>query len=109
MCELAELREFKHHVESAEKDKVINKYHMLSDEDKADVIAHKDEYTLEQIDEKLALVYVNKNVDFSTVDGLPETNEKIDEQPLLAFSLDDANISNTEPVDAVQEALRSLC
>ena len=109
MSELAELREFKHHVESAEKDKVINKYHMLSDEDKADVIAHKDEYTLEQIDEKLALVYVNKNVDFSTVDGLPETNEKIDEQPLLAFSLDDANISNTEPVDAVQEALRSLC
>lgn len=108
MSELAELREFKHHVESAEKDKVINKYHMLSDEDKADVVAHKDEYTLEQIDEKLALVYVNKNVDFSTVDGLPETDEKADEQPLLAFSLDDANISNTEPVDAVQEALRSL-
>lgn len=109
MAELAELREFKLNYERAQKDEVINKYHMLSDEDKADVIAHKDEYTLEQIDEKLALVYVRKNVDFSTVDGRPETEEAAEESPLLAFSLDESNIiDNAEPVDSLHEALREL-
>lgn len=109
MAELAELREFKLNYERAQKDEVINKYHMLSDEDKADVVAHKDEYTLEQIDEKLALVYVRKNVDFSTVDGRPETEEVAEESPLLAFSLDESNIiDNAEPVDSLHEALREL-
>lgn len=107
LSELAELREFKHRVESAEKDKVINKYHMLSDEDKADIVAHKDEYSLEQIDEKLALVYVNKNVDFSTVDGAPAA-KPAEKKSLLAFSLDDVDFGDAEPIDEVQEALRSL-
>lgn len=109
MAELAELREFKLNYERAKKDEVINKYHMLSDEDKADVVAHKDEYSLEQIDEKLALVYVRKNVDFSTVDGRPEKEEVEEESPLLAFSLDDSNNANSaEPVDGLHEALREL-
>lgn len=109
MTELAELREFKLNYERAQKDEVINKYHMLSDEDKAEVVSHKDEYTLEQIDEKLALVYVRKNVDFSTVDGRPEVEETVEEAPLLAFSLDDSNIiDNAEPVDGLHEALREL-
>lgn len=109
MAELAELREFKLNYERAQKDEIINKYHMLSDEDKAEVVAHKDEYTLEQIDEKLALVYVRKNVDFSTVDGRPEVQEAAEEPALLAFSLDDSNIiDNAEPVDGLHEALREL-
>ncbi len=109
MAELAELREFKLNYERAQKDEVINKYHMLSDEDKAEVVSRKDEYTLEQIDEKLALVYVRKNVDFSTVDGRPEVEETVEEAPLLAFSLDDSNIiDNAEPVDGLHEALREL-
>lgn len=109
MAELAELREFKLNYERAQKDEIINKYHMLSDEDKAEVVARKDEYTLEQIDEKLALVYVRKNVDFSTVDGRPEVQEAVEEPALLAFSLDDSNIiDNAEPVDGLHEALREL-
>lgn len=107
MAELEELRQFKRHIESAKKDEVINKYHMLSDEDKAEVIAHKDEYTLQQIDEKLALVYVNKNVDFSTVDGLPEEKQEV-EPSILSFSLDDNSLDNAEPVDEIQAALREF-
>lgn len=107
MAELEELRQFKRNIESAKKDEVINKYHMLSDEDKAEVIAHKDEYTLQQIDEKLALVYVNKNVDFSTVDGLPEEKQEV-EPSILSFSLDDNNLDNAEPVDEIQAALREF-
>lgn len=105
MAELEELRAFKLSIENEKKDALINKYHMLSDEDKASVIAHKEEYSLEQIDEKLALIYVRKNVDFDTVDGKPEVETEV--SPMLAFSLDDDDIVNTgEAVDAIQEALR---
>lgn len=103
--ELASLRQFKNEVEDRQKDELIDKYHMLSDEDKADVVAHKRDYTLEQIDEKLALVYVHKNVDFSTVDG--HADDKGDDvEPLLSFSLD--NGKDTEIVSDIQAAFRSM-
>lgn len=90
--ELAELRAFKLSIENKEKDALIAKYHMLTDEDKADIAANKEKYSLEQIEEKLALIYVRKNVDFSTVDGLPEKEEEtLEESPLMSFSLDSTN------------------
>ena len=96
--------EFKLQIENEKKDALIAKYHMLSDEDKADIIAHKEEYTLEQIDEKLALIYVRKNVDFSTVDGHQE--EEADMDSILSFSLDDSK--DAEVVSDIQAAFRSL-
>ena len=103
-AELDELRQFKLSVENKEKDALIAKYHMLSDEDKAEIVAHKEEYSLEQIEEKLALVYVRKNVDFSTVDGHHE--EEVDTDSILSFSLD--NTENAEVVSDIQAAFRSL-
>ena len=108
MEELAALREFKLSIENKEKDALIAKYHMLSDEDKADVVAHKEEYTMEQIDEKLALVYVRKNVDFSTVDGHKEEEREEDVESLLSFSLNDENNGNAEIVSDIQAAFRDL-
>lgn len=104
-AELESLREFKRSIENKEKDELIAKYHMLSDEDKADIIAHKEEYTLEQIDEKLALIYVRNNVDFSTVDGQQES-EDTDLDSLLSFSLDDSK--DAEVVSDIQAAFRSM-
>lgn len=108
-AELEELRAFKRSVESKEKDALINKYHMLSDEEKAEVVAHKDEYTLEQIDEKLALIYVRNNVDFSTVDGHPvEEMEGADvNDGLLSFSLNDGDNAG-DVVDEIQQSLREM-
>lgn len=103
-AELESLREFKLQIENEKKDALIAKYHMLSDEDKADIITHKEEYTLEQIDEKLALIYVRKNVDFSTVDGHQE--EEADMDSILSFSLDDSK--DAEVVSDIQAAFRSL-
>ena len=103
-AELESLRQFKLSIEREQKDALIAKYHMLSDEDKADVVAHKDEYTLEQIDEKLALIYVRKNVDFSTVDGHQE--EEVDMDSILSFSLDDGK--DAEVVSDIQAAFRSM-
>lgn len=107
-AELEELRAFKRSVENKEKDALINKYHMLSDEEKADVVAHKEEYTLEQIDEKLALIYVRNNVDFSTVDGHPQTEESGEaEAGILNFSLNDGDNAG-DVVDELQQALRKM-
>ena len=106
-AELEELRAFKRSVEREKKQAVIDKYHMLSDDEKAPVVAHMDEYTLEQIDEKLALVYVRNNVDFNTVDGHPVEQESAPREGILSFSLDN-DVDNTEAVDDVQQILRDL-
>ena len=51
-------------------------YPQLSDEDKKFVVDNRESLTIQQIDEKLALAYVKKFVDFSTVDGIPEPAEE---------------------------------
>lgn len=106
-AELEELRAFKLSVEREKKQAVIDKYHMLSDEEKSSVVAHMDEYSLEQIDEKLALIYVRNNVDFNTVDGHPVEQENAPREGILSFSLGN-DVDNTEAVDDVQQILRDL-
>lgn len=98
--ELAELRTFKLEVENQKKDALINKYYMLSDEEKADVIEHKSEYTLDEIESKLAVIYVNKNVIFS----IDEENEGREDDPSTTFSLEES----VESVPAIVEALRKI-
>lgn len=103
--ELDSLKTFKLKVENDEKDALIAKYFMLTDEDKADVVAHKAEYTLDEIESKLALAYVKKNVNFEVAD---DDKEK-DEEPTLTFSLDDDSQNgnlNDVAVDPLIEALR---
>ena len=50
---------------------------MLSDEDKAEVIAHKSEFSLDEIKAKLAVIYVEKNVNFDMIDGQEEEVEDL--------------------------------
>ena len=100
-AEIAELREFKLNIENEKKDKLIASYHMLSDEDKADVIAHKSEYSFDEIKAKLAVIYVEKNVNFDMIDGQEEA--EIEELPTMTFSLDE---EASESVPAFLEALR---
>lgn len=96
-AEAEELRKFKAERIDADKDAMIAKYHMLSDEDKAEIIADKDKFTLGEIESKLALLYVQKNVNF-------EEEEEIDSTPLTTFSLDDETIA--EDADPILSALR---
>lgn len=107
--ELEALRAFKLEQENAKKDALINKYHMLSDEDKAEIVAHKSEYSLDEIEAKLALVYVKKNVDFSTLDGNKSEEAEEEESPLMTFSLDDSQSAGFIPpmVEALREAKQS--
>lgn len=96
-AEAEELRKFKAERIDADKDAMIAKYHMLSDEDKAEIIADKDKFTLSEIESKLALLYVQKNVNF-------DEEEEIDSTPLTTFSLDDDTIA--EDADPILSALR---
>ena len=105
-AECQELREFKLNVENEQKDALINSYYMLSEEDKREVMEHKSEFTLDEIKSKLAVIYVEKNVDFSTLDGQPEVEvqEKVEEEdPITTFSLDEEPAGFVSPL---QEALR---
>ena len=98
--ELEALRAYRLEQENAKKDALINQYFMLDETDKADVIAHKEEYTLDEIEAKLALAYVKKNVDFSTIDGETEVEES-EEDPITSFSLDDTSVAGTiSPLEA---------
>ena len=54
------LLEFRNQVENAQKDELIGKFFMLSDDDKKNVIDNKANYSLEQIEEKLAAICFRK-------------------------------------------------
>lgn len=105
--ELEALREFKLEQENLKKDALINQYHMLSDEDKADVIAHKSEYTYDEIEAKLAVMYVKKNVDFSIDNDTKSVSEQ--ESPVVSFSLDSQSAGFVPPmVESLRQAKQSL-
>ena len=86
--ELDSLRAFKLEIENQRKDAEIAKYYMLSEEDKADIIKNKSSYSLEEIKSKLALLYVEKNVDFSTLTDSSESEAPVEESFVTTFSLD---------------------
>ena len=91
------MREFKLGVENQQKDELIAKYHMLSDEARKEISDHKSEYTIEEIESKLALAFVKENVDFSEVDG-KKAEEDTDAEPITTFSLDAAVDTTVSPV-----------
>ena len=89
----AELVEFKRQSDDAKKDEMIGKFYMLSDEDKADVISNKANYTVEDIEEKLSVICFRKKVNFEL-----ENNSKNDnkiEQPAVTFNM--SNLGGSKP------------
>lgn len=98
--EAEELRSYKASRISADKDALINKYNMLSDDDKAEIIANKDSYSYEEIESKLALLYVKKNVDFDD----QEEEVSVSNEATLTFGLSTAN--GDAEIDPIIELLR---
>lgn len=99
-AEAEELRSYKASRISADKDALINKYNMLSDDDKAEIVANKDSYSYEEIESKLALLYVKKNVDFDD----QEEEVPISNEATLTFGLSTAN--GDAEIDPIIELLR---
>lgn len=88
-----ELQELKNSINEAQdnalrvqKDDLIAQFDMLSDEDKADVITHKNEYSLEEIESKLSVICWRKKVNFNLND-LQVNGEKIN-KGIVTYTVD---------------------
>lgn len=99
------LSNFKANVESqAKKDMIDKEFYMLSDEDKADVVAHINEYSLDDIKSKLALICFEKKVTFEAPKAEQEAAPA--EQPAVTFSLNtNSGVEVPDWVKAVQEQM----
>ena len=96
-----ELLEFKASVEDKKKDDLINSFYMLSEEDKADVIANKAKYTLEDIEAKLSIICVRKKVNFNLEENDKE-KEKKEETPITY------NLNNVEELNNLPAWLKAV-
>ena len=67
--QIQELTSFKKGIEKAEKQKMIDSFYMLSDEDKKDVVDNIDTYSLDDIEAKLSIICVRNKVSFNLDDN----------------------------------------
>ena len=98
-AQLDELTKFKAAIDKAEKEKMINSFYMLSDEDKKDVVENIDNYSLEDIEAKLSIICVRNKVSFNLDDN------KSEDQGPTTFSL---NGGLNDEAPAWIKALRSV-
>lgn len=89
-AEVQPLKEFKLEAEKQSKMEMINSFYMLSDEDKKDVIENINEYSLDDIEAKLAVICVRNKVSFSLEEEKAETEQ-------MMFSLNDSQVSDDTP------------
>ena len=97
--EMAPLAQFKKESEKKDKEAMINSFYMLSDEDKADVIANIDTYSLEDIEAKLSIICVRNRVSFSSDDDNKPNNP-------VTFNLDGAAGEDASTPAWVKAALK---
>ena len=90
-AELEPLKAFKLEAEKKDKQAMIDQFYMLSDDDKADVIANIDTYSVDDIEAKLSIICVRNKVSFNLDD-----NTNINSNPtvynLNSGDTDDANV-----------------
>ena len=87
------LVEFKKQIDDEKKDALINSFYMLSDEDKADVIENKSNYSLDEIESKLSVICVRKKVNFDLEDTSKE-EEEVDKD-VMTYTVNDNEGSST--------------
>lgn len=93
---------FKQNVEKQQKEELISGFYMLSDEDKKDVVAHIDEYSLDDIEAKLSVICVRKKVNFDLDDTSKNENKTEEENPVTTFNLENAGDSVPAWIKAIQ-------
>ena len=90
-AEIEPLREFKLEAEKKDKQAMIDQFYMLSDEDKADVIANIDTYSVDDIEAKLSIICVRNKVSFD-LDENTKNNGNPTVYNLDNHDDDDANV-----------------
>ena len=101
--QIASLSEFKMTVEREKKQDMINSFYMLSDEDKKDVVANIDTYSLDDIEAKLSILCVRNKVSF-------DTSKEEQNNPTVYNLNNDVNIEDSVPawIKAVQDVAKTM-
>ena len=89
--EITPLREFKVAAERKDKEEMISRFYMLSDEDKKDVIDNIDTYSLDDIEAKLSIICVRNKVSFA------EENDNNNPKGPVVFNLDGQDDDSATP------------
>jgi hypothetical protein len=92
--QLQPLVEFKAKIEKKEKEAMIAKFSMLSEQDKKDVVDNIDTYSLDEIEAKLSVICVRNKVSFADLDD--DKNEATVKEEPVTYSLageDNADLS----------------
>ena len=101
-----ELINFKNQIEDKEKDDLIASFYMLTDEDKADVITNKANYSLKEIKAELSMICVDKKVNFSAE---TETEAEVVINKPLTYNLNQSETVSTPAwVKAVEDTQKRL-
>lgn len=82
--QVTELLAFKNSIDRKNKQAMIDSFYMLSDDDKKDVIANIDTYSIDDIEAKLSVICVRNKVNFNLDDDK-------EEKASLTFNLDDTS------------------
>ena len=100
-AQVGTLTEFKNKIDKAEKQKMIDSFYMLSDSEKADVVANIDTYSVDDIEAKLSIICVRNKVSFNLDDDKNKGNDP------TTFSLN-GGMNGDESVPAWIKAIRSV-
>ena len=103
-AQLATLTEFEASIKRKEKEAMIEKFYMLSDADKADVIANIDTYSVDDIEAKLSVICVRNKVSFS----LEEEDNSVTTDPTIYNVQDYEDCSTPAWVKSLQSVAESL-
>ena len=99
-AEVESLREFKLKAERVDKEAKIAEFFMLSDEDKADVIANIDKYSIDEIEAKLSVICFRNKVSFAD----PEDEKKDANNPVPT----NFNLHGLEDNDSAPEWVKAV-
>ena len=85
-----DLKDFKFKIDKNEKLAMIDKFYMLSDEDKSEVVQNIDNYSLEDIESKLSVICFRNKVDFS----LDSDKEDKQHKQSTVFNLNNVDLNS---------------
>ena len=103
--EIEPLKAFKLEAEKKDKQAMIDQFYMLSDEDKADVIANIDTYSVDDIEAKLSIICVRNKVSFD----LDENNKNTSNPTIYNLNNNDNDDANVPAwVKSLRETAKSM-
>ena len=103
--EIEPLKAFKLEAEKKDKQAMIDQFYMLSEEDKADVIANIDTYSVDDIEAKLSIICVRNKVSFD----LDEDNKNSGNPTVYNLNNNDSDEANVPAwVKSLRETAKSM-